>query len=58
MSEDLFKYVPNLPDLNRSKDGTRKIPYVEKEILNLTGGLFPARLINAPSDLVHLHPFS
>jgi hypothetical protein len=38
--------LPHIPDLNKKKENTKKIYKVDKEVLNLTGGLFPVKLID------------
>jgi len=46
MSEELNKFVPLLSDNSKkkqkhNKDHKKKIEYVDREVLNITGGLFP-----------------
>lgn len=55
MSEELMKYLPHVPDLNKKKnplDRLKKPQCVDKEVLNLTGGLFPARVVDPAIQLV------
>jgi hypothetical protein len=55
MAEELMKYVPHVPDLHKKKnpaDRLKKLQCVDKEVLNLTGGLFPARVIDPAIQLI------
>ena len=53
MTED-FNEPPNLIVINRVRDPNRKITFMEKEILSLTGGHYPSRLIEPSQLLVHI----
>lgn len=55
MAEEVLKYLPNVPELNKKKNQAeqlKKPQIVDKEVLNLTGGLFPARLVDPNIQLI------
>lgn len=55
MAEEVLKYAPNVPEINRRKsqaEQLKKPQIVDKEVLNLTGGLFPARLVDPNIQLI------
>jgi len=48
----LWKYLPHVPPTNKKQVGLkRKSEVTDKEVLNLTGGLFPIKLVD-PSKSV------
>jgi hypothetical protein len=45
MSEELWKYLPHVPS-KKPIGFKRKSEVTDKEVLNLTGGLFPLKLVD------------
>ena len=45
MSEELWKYLPHVPS-KKPIGFKRKSDETDKEVLNLTGGLFPLKLVD------------
>lgn len=62
MSEELWKYLPHVPNVKKSAVIKRKSEVTDKEVLNLTGGLFPIKLVdntkNVPTTLPRMHRIS
>jgi hypothetical protein len=46
MSEELWKYLPHVPQVKKQIVLKRKSEVTDKEVLNLTGGLFPIKLVD------------
>ena len=57
MAEDLWKYLQHVPNPNKKPNPVikRKSEVTDKEVLNLTGGLFPLKLVD-PAKEVHILP--
>lgn len=45
MSEEVWKYLPHVP-AKKQVGFKRKSEVTDKEVLNLTGGLFPLKLVD------------
>lgn len=45
MSEEVWKYLPHVP-AKKPIGFKRKSEVTDKEVLNLTGGLFPLKLVD------------
>lgn len=45
MSEEVWKYLPHVP-VKKTIGFKRKSEVTDKEVLNLTGGLFPLKLVD------------
>jgi hypothetical protein len=52
MSEELWKYLPHVPQVKKSIVLKRKSEVTDKEVLNLTGGLFPIKLIDTAKNVM------
>lgn len=53
MAEDLWKYLQHVPNPNKKANPVikRKSEVTDKEVLNLTGGLFPLKLVDPAKDV-------
>jgi hypothetical protein len=51
MSEELWKYLPHVPNVKKSAVIKRKSEVTDKEVLNLTGGLFPIKLVDTSKNV-------
>jgi len=52
MSEEVWKYLPHIPT-KKANPFKRKSEVTDKEVLNLTGGLFPLKLVD---PIKNVHP--
>lgn len=59
MSEEVWKYMPHIPS-KKTNPFKRKSEVTDKEVLNLTGGLFPLKLVdpikNVCANIVRILP--
>lgn len=53
MSEEVWKYLPHVPS-KKPIGFKRKSEVTDKEVLNLTGGLFPLKLVDNNKMVRHL----
>ena len=53
MAEDLWKYLQHVANPNKQANPVikRKSEVTDKEVLNLTGGLFPLKLVDPAKDV-------
>ena len=52
MSEEVWKYLPHIPN-KKAMPFKRKSEVTDKEVLNLTGGLFPLKLVDPIKAVSH-----
>lgn len=56
MTDQFWKYLPHVPvNLKKPLSAKRKVEMADKEVLNLTGGLFPITLVDSIQN-VHSKP--
>lgn len=53
MAEELWKYLQHVPNPTKKPNPVikRKSEVTDKEVLNLTGGLFPLKLVDQAKDV-------
>lgn len=52
MSEEVWKYLPHVPSPTKKPINLKKKSEVtDKEVLNLTGGLFPLKLVEQSKNV-------
>ena len=53
MSEDLWKYLPHVPQPGKKPNPLkRKSEVTDKEVLNLTRGMFPMKIIDGAKQVI------
>jgi hypothetical protein len=53
MSEDLWKYLPHVPQPGKKPTPLkRKSEVTDKEVLNLTRGMFPMKIIDGAKQVI------
>lgn len=53
MSEELWKYLPHIPQpVKKSTPLKRKSEVTDKEVLNLTRGLFPIKIVDGAKQVI------
>lgn len=53
MSEELWKYLPHIPQTaKKSNPLKRKSEVTDKEVLNLTRGMFPMKIIDGAKQVI------
>ena len=53
MAEELWKYLPHVPNTVKKNNPIlkRKSEVTDKEVLNLTGGVFPIKIVDPAKDV-------
>lgn len=54
MAEEVWKYLQHVPNPNKKPNPTlkRKSEVTDKEVLNLTGGLYPLKLVDSVKNVL------